>query len=374
MFPDVGKLYADFFGASSNVQLFQAPGRVNLIGEHTDYNNGFVLPTPISRYIWLAGKPRQDNLVRVYADDFNKVSEFNLKMIKYSKREKWSNYVRGVASKLQETGFKIRGANMVLKGNVPLGAGLSSSAALETVTLRAFKAFNRLKIDPIQMAYIGKAAENDFVGVQCGIMDQFVSGLGIHGEALFIDCETNEYESHRLFPSYHVVIVNTMKTRKLYDSAYNERRSQCQEAVRLLKKRLSKINSLRDVSTEDLREHWGVLPPLIQKRARHVITENERVLESVQLLKVNDAESFGGLMYDSHDSLRHDYEVSCRELDVLVGATEGLRGVVGARMTGAGFGGCTVNLVEMDHIDNFIEIVSEKYLRGTGKKAEFYLA
>ena len=322
----------------------------------------------------MAGESRRDNLVRVYADDFNKVSEFNLKMIKYSKREKWSNYVRGVASKLQESGFKICGANMVLKGNVPLGAGLSSSAALETVTLRAFKAFNKLKIDPIQMAYIGKAAENDFVGVQCGIMDQFVSGLGIHGEALFIDCETNEYESYRLFPGYPVVIVNTMKTRKLYDSAYNERRSQCQEAVRLLKKRLSGINSLRDVSTEDLREHWGVLPPLIQKRARHVITENERVLESVQLLKVNDAESFGGLMYDSHDSLRYDYEVSCRELDVLVGATEGLRGVVGARMTGAGFGGCTVNLVEMDYIDNFIEIVSEKYLRGTGKKAEFYLA
>lgn len=367
-------IYADFFGDSLDVQVFKAPGRVNLIGEHTDYNDGFVLPTPISRHIWLAGEPRKDNLVLVYADDFNEDSEFNLKKIQYSKRERWSNYVRGVASKLQETGYKLRGANMVLKGDVPLGAGLSSSAALETATLRAFKAFNGLVIDPIQMAYIGKAAENDFVGVQCGIMDQFVCGLGNHGEALFIDCKTNEYKSHPIFPGYHVVIVNTMKTRELTNSAYNERQSQCLEAVRLLKKRIPEIDSLRDVSTEDLKEHWGLLPPIIQKRAQHVVTENERVLESVELLKADDAETFGDLMYDSHDSLRHDYEVSCRELDVLVGATEDLRGVAGARMTGAGFGGCTVNLVETEYIDDFNEIISEKYFRGTGKKAEFYLA
>jgi galactokinase len=276
-------------------------------------------------------------------------------------------------NELQSKGYNINGANITIKGNVPLEAGLSSSAALEMAIIRALNEINGLDIRPIEMAYIGKAAENNFVGVQSGIMDQFVSSLGHYGEALFIDCRSNEYETIPLDPNYKIVIVNTMKSRELANSAYNDRRIECKKAVQLFQEKIPSIKALRDVTSEHLIRYWDILPKLIQRRSRHVISENHRVLESVKFLKKGEMDKFGDLMYDSHDSLRTDYEVSCRELDVLVDLTLGMRGVIGARMTGAGFGGCTVNLIETDSVDEFTKSIYSNYLKRTGKKPEIYL-
>jgi galactokinase len=366
------KAFIETFGVKPSY-VCMAPGRVNLIGEHTDYNDGFVLPTPINRYIWVAVAPRSDDLIKIYAADFDETSQFRLDNILFDSNYPWSNYVRGVANELQRLGYDIYGANISIKGNVPLEAGLSSSAALEMAIIRAFNEIYELDIRPMEMAYIGKAAENDFVGVQSGIMDQFVSGLGHYGEALFIDCRSNEYERIPLDPNYKIVIVNTMKSRELANSAYNERRIECQKAVQLFQEKIPSIKALRDVTSEQLIRYWGFLPKPIRCRSRHVISENQRVLESVEYLKKGEMDNFGDLMYDSHDSLRYDYEVSCRELDVLVELTLEMRGVIGARMTGAGFGGCTVNLIEVDSVDEFTKSIYSNYLRRTGKRPEIYL-
>jgi galactokinase len=263
---------------------------------------------------------------------------------------------------------------MTIRGNVPIGAGLSSSAALLMACLRALQSMNGVAMDPVEAAYLARRAENRFVGVQCGVMDQFVAALGEHGKALFIDCRTNEHRHVELPRDHRVVIVNTMKSRDLASSAYNERRAQCMEAVQVIGRHEAGVTALRDVTPEMLVKHWGELPPVIQRRARHVVTENQRVLESLELLKRGDVEGFGGLMYDSHESLRFDYEVSCRELDVLVDFTLDTRGVAGARMTGAGFGGCTVNLVEDGYVERFTRSISERYFKATAKRAEVYLA
>jgi galactokinase len=351
-----------------------APGRVNLIGEHTDYNDGFVLPTPIDRHVWAASSPRDGVRVAVRAPDLGDQMEFSLDSITRNHDHPWGNYVMGVAQALQEEGHTLRGACMTIRGNVPIGAGLSSSAALLMACLRAFQSMNGIAMDPVEAAYLARRAENRFVGVQCGVMDQFVAALGEHGKALFIDCRTNEHRHVELPRDHRVVIVNTMKSRDLASSAYNERRAQCMEAVQVIGRHEAGVTALRDVTPEMLVKHWGELPPVIQRRARHVVTENQRVLESLELLKRGDVEGFGGLMYDSHESLRFDYEVSCRELDVLVDFTLDTRGVAGARMTGAGFGGCTVNLVEDGYVERFTRSISERYFKATAKRAEVYLA
>lgn len=366
------KSFIEIFGEKP-ADVYKAPGRVNLIGEHTDYNEGFVFPTPINRCIWVAIAPRSDDLINLYAANFNESSQFRLGNILFDSNYNWSNYVRGVANELQCEGYDVGGANIIIQGNVPLDAGLSSSAALEMAIIRAFNDINMLDIKPIEMAYIGKAAENNFVGVQSGIMDQFVCGLGSHGEALFIDCRNNNYESIPLDPNYKIVIVNTMKNRKLADSDYNVRRIECQKAVQLFNEIIPDIKALRDVTSEQLLRYWGDLPNLIRRRSRHVISENQRVLEAVKFLKKGNMDKFGDLIYDSHESLRYDYEVSCRELDVLVELTVEMSEVLGARMTGAGFGGCTVNLIEIDFIDEFKTSIYSNYLKRTGKKPEIYL-
>ncbi|MCW4049914.1 MAG: galactokinase [Candidatus Bathyarchaeota archaeon] len=370
----IQEVFKEVYGYESGVTVYSAPGRVNLIGEHTDYNDGYVLPTPIDRYIWVAAAPRKDCSVRMYAADFQENMKFTLDAIKYNTKHRWANYVQGVAKILMEEGHSLRGMDLVITGDVPLGAGLSSSAALEMAALRAFQDLNKLSIDPVDAAYIGKRAENEFVGVQCGVMDQFVSSLGEHGKAILIDCRTNDNRLIELDPAYCVVIVNTMKVRELEDSAYNERRAQCEEAVTILQNHCPEVKALRDFSTEQLLNHWEELPEVIKRRARHVVTENQRVLDAVKCLEAGDMEMFGELMYDSHESLRHDYEVSCRHLDVLVDATLGMDYVAGARMTGAGFGGCTVNLVENDKVEKFISEIKERYFNGTAKRAEVYLA
>jgi galactokinase len=365
-------LFTEVYGGEPTV--YRAPGRVNLIGEHTDYNDGYVLPTPIDRHVYVAAKPRTDDRFRVYAADFRQSKEFTVGGTKLDPDRPWSNYVQGVVEVLREEGHSLKGADMAVTGDVPLGAGLSSSAALLMATIRAFQDMNGLELDPVEAAYLGRRAENEFVGVQCGIMDHFVACLGEHGRALFIDCRTNEHRLIDMQPTHRVVIVNTMMRRELAGSAYNERRAECMQAVNIISKNDPDVKALRDVSPEKLVEHWDALPTVIQRRVRHVVTENQRVLDAVECLEAGDAEGFGDLMYDSHESLRYDYEVSCMELDALVDATMDMDEVVGARMTGAGFGGCTVNLVEAGYVGEFTKKIKERYLRATAKQAEVYLA
>jgi galactokinase len=266
------------------------------------------------------------------------------------------------------------GLDLCITGDIPIGAGLSSSAALETAAVRCLDHLYNLDLDPVEVAYVGKECENNFVGVQSGIMDQFVSSLGEYGKALFIDCRTNEYSLHRLRSDVRIAIVNTMMNRELATSEYNIRHSQCIKAVNQIKTKHPEVAALRDVSEKMLRSIWNELPELLARRARHVVTENKRVLDALEYLDRGDMDSFGELMYDSHDSLRYDYEVSSKHLDILVDSTMDLEGVMGARMTGAGFGGCSVNLVEADYIDDFCETISERYFRRTAKKCEIYLA
>jgi len=365
--------HVEIFGSEPD-GVFQAPGRVNLIGEHTDYNDGFVLPTPINRYLQVSVRKRPDKILNLYAIDFDEQAHHRLDKLSYDGEHLWANYVLGVADVLQKQEYKLGGLDMCIMGDVPIGAGLSSSAALETAVVRGFNALFSLDLDPVEAAYVGKACENDFVGVQSGIMDQFVSNLGEYGKALFIDCRSNEHSLHSLSEDTSIVVVNSMMDRSLTGSEYNIRHSQCVEAVELIKKTYPEINALRDVTEEILLEQWDNLPRLLARRARHVVTENNRVLESIKLLDKGDMVGFGELIYDSHDSLRHDYEVSSKHLDLLVDYTMDLDGVLGARLTGAGFGGCTVNLVETDYVKEFTETITERYFNRAAKRCEIYLA
>ena len=364
--------HVNAFGKVSGV--FKAPGRVNLIGEHTDYNDGYVLPTPINKHIWVAITPSTDEIIRLQALDFNQDSEYTLSSIKYDENHLWANYVLGVVHSLNKRGYVIKGFDMSIRGDIPLGAGLSSSAALETAVVRALNETFNLDIDPIEMAYIGKQCENEFVGVQSGIMDQFVSNIGQYGKALFIDCRTNKYSLHSLTPGYKVVILNTMISRELASSKYNVRRAQCQEAVRIITEDYPEVKALRDLDKETLKSSWSKLPEIVARRARHVVTENQRVLDSLNLLSRGDMLGFGRLMYESHKSLRYDYEVTCEHLDILIESTMDIDECLGARMTGAGFGGCTVNLVEEGFVEKFIKKVSNRYRSLTQVNCEAYLA
>ncbi len=362
-----------FGGGTREVRVTRAPGRVNLIGEHTDYNEGYVLPVPIDRHVWVATGRREDRTVNLWADDLSEQAEFQIDRTEYDVEHRWANYVIGVADVLLRKGYVLGGADMVIKGDVPLGAGLSSSAAIEMAAARAFAGLFGLMINPIEMANVGKSAENEFVGVQCGIMDQFVSALGRPDHALLIDCRTNEYDHIPLEPGFKVVVVNTMVKRELASSAYNERRAQCEEGVRLLRKSLPHVRALRDVSIEDFEKHQHGLPDVVRKRCRHVISENSRVLEAVEALRAKRLDRFGELMYESHESLKDDYEVSCPELDALVETARGIPGTVGARMTGAGFGGCTVNMVRKEDTQGFTRTIRDRYRDVTGLEAEVYL-
>ena len=371
---EIRAIHNRFYGSEPHeVAVSSAPGRVNLIGEHTDYNDGYVLPVPLRSRIFAAGRPNGTGMIRLYAADYSESASQDLEEIEFDSEHLWANYPLGVAHTMLKRGLALTGVDLVIKGDVPREAGLSSSAAVEMATARLFRGLFELEINPIELAYIGKETENDFVGVQSGIMDQFVASLGRTGEALFIDCRTNDYEHITLPPGHAVVVTNTMVKRELASSAYNERRSQCEEGVRIMKEELPEINALRDVFPSDLNEYREKLPEIIYRRCRHVVTENARVLESVQALRGGDVEKIGGLMYASHESLRDDYEVTSPELDTLVDAARGVEGVAGARMTGAGFGGCTVNLVRRERVEDFTEAIIDAYMNVTGIKPEVYL-
>ncbi|HHV61203.1 MAG TPA: galactokinase [Firmicutes bacterium] len=365
----VRAVFSRIYGNADGVRIARAPGRVNLIGEHTDYNDGYVLPVAIDRQVIVAAQPRPDRVVKLYSVEYDIQVEFNLDQIQYDVEHRWTNYFRGVLKMLEDRGIRLKGMNALVTGDVPQGAGLSSSAAFEVASCYAAQLVSDFPMDPVEMALLCQQAENDFVGVSCGIMDQFASRMARQGHALFLDCRTRAYEQVPL-PSrgMRIVICDSGVRRGLVDSEYNNRRRECEAGVAYFRSVLPDIIALRDVPVEEFEEYGGELPPVVRKRCAHVIYENTRVQRSVEVLKAGDIAAFGRLMYESHESLRDLYEVSCPELDALVDIARGLRGVLGARMTGAGFGGCTVNLVEEDAVDGFCAAMPEAYARAAGEE------
>ncbi|MFH1084180.1 MAG: galactokinase [Chloroflexota bacterium] len=345
-----------------------APGRVNLIGEHTDYNDGFVLPAAIDRRIVIAARPRADRNVRLHALDLGRRARFSLDHLEHDPHERWSDYQRGVVWALQGEGYTLRGFDGVITGDVPVASGLSSSAAIEVATAYTFQMLGDLPLDGVRRALLCQRAENEFVGMRCGIMDQYISSLGQRDHALLIDCRSLAYEPVPIPPGVSLIICDTNKRRGLVDSEYNTRRQECETGARLLG-----VPALRDVSPQEFAERQATLGAITRQRCKHVITENQRTLDGVAALKAGDVARFGALMNASHISLRDDYQVSCAELDAMVAAAWAQPGVYGARMTGAGFGGCTVNLVAEEAAEAFRLKVAEAYTRATGLRPEIYV-
>lgn len=367
--------FADVFGRACRV--FTAPGRVNLIGEHTDYNDGYVLPIALSQKTFVAAAPREDGLIRCWSRQYSRLPEpieFKIDAASRAGEADWAKHIRGIATCLVRDQFKLQGADLLIDSDVPIGAGLSSSAAIEVAAGFALLKLSDQPIDLVDLALAAQRAEQEFAGTNCGIMDQYMACLGVAGHALLIDCRSLEYRAVPLATEEaSVVICNTMVQHELASGEYNVRRSECEEGVRRLSAHLPGIVALRDVELEDYDHFAGSLPPVIQRRCNHVITEIARTVEAVEALERHDLETFGRLMYASHDSLRNDYEVSCPELDLMVEIAAGCEGVYGARMTGGGFGGSTVNLVANQSLPAFQATVSERYLERTGIRPELYV-
>lgn len=369
----IKEVYSKIFGSSMEA-IVKGPGRVDLMGSHTDYNDGFVLPVAVNVDVLAGGSLRQDRKIAVYSANFEQLVEFDLDSIEFDNINTWSNYVRGVIHFLQESGVTLRGANMVIHGNVPIGSGLSSSAAIEMATGFLMQTLNGFEMSGPELALIGQKAENKFVGVNTGIMDQFISRLGKKDSALFLDCRTLEYEYVPLDTSkVKIVVCDTMKRRGLVDSEYDLRRSQCEEGARLFARWYPEVKALRDVNSEMYEAHKSDLPEVVSKRVAHVVGENERVLQSRQVLQTADFVEFGKLMNASHDSARDLYEVSCPELEAMVEVTRAAPGSLTGRMAGAGFGGCTVSLVKDDYVEQFIEVVAVEYHKKTQLSPSLYV-
>lgn len=361
------------YGNQNDLWFLRAPGRVNLIGEHTDYNGGFVFPAAINLQIFGVAAPRRDNQVRVFSVDLQEQLSFPLDHFQKGEPA-WGNYIKGVATELQKLAPLDRGADVAYISSLPLNSGLSSSAAFEVINALLLTAFNDVKMAPKEMALLCQRAENDYVGVNCGMMDQFAVALCRKDAALFIDTQTLDYQSIPLnLGKYRIVIANSNKPRTLADSAYNQRRAECEQAVSILSRYKPGIQSLRDADIKLLESLEGEMEPFIFKRARHVIEENERVVASIEALKHSDLVQMGRHMDASHRSLRDLYQVSCRELDVLVEEARKVEGVMGSRMTGAGFGGCTVTIIHQEQTEAFIDQVGGAYSRKTGRTADFYI-
>lgn len=368
--------FRSFFPDNGNdVQVYFSPGRVNLIGEHTDYNGGYVFPCALSFGTYLAMAPNGTDMVRFATGNFETRHEQKVNALDKKIDQLWINYPMGVMHEYIARGFSIPGIDLYFYGNVPNGAGLSSSASIEVVTATALNDYLKAGIDPVDIALLCQHAENHFVGVNCGIMDQFASAMGKKDHAIYLDCNTLKYQLVPLFlQGYKLVITNTNKRRGLADSKYNERRKECDMAVAEIS-RIKPIKYLCELTVEQFNNLQNAISDeTVRKRARHAISENERTGKAVQLLKDGDLLKFGELMNASHDSLRYDYEVTGRELDTLVEEARKIPGVIGSRMTGAGFGGCTVSLVKEESIEEFIEKVGYRYHQTTGLKADFYVA
>jgi galactokinase len=370
--PSIEQTFQKIFGSLPEV-VVRAPGRVNLIGEHTDYNEGFVLPAAIDRAITYAGRRRADRRVRLYSADFNASTEFDLDDIQKDSGKSWSNFLRGVSKFLEADGHRLTGADMAFGGDVPREAGLSSSAAVEVGAAALWSKLLGLGLDPVYLIKLARRAENEFVGVPCGIMDQFISALGRRDHALFLDCGDLTYRHVPLRADVKVVVCNSGVKRALAQSEYEVRLKQCREAVVKIAATGRAVKSLRDVHLSDLEAVRGAMDGLLWRRAHHVVSENQRTLEAVKVLQAGNLERFGELMNQSHESLRDDYEVSSKELDQLVELARRQPGVLGARMTGAGFGGCTVNLVRADAAEGFAQAVAKGYEGALGLRAEIYV-
>jgi len=368
--------FVSLYGSSSGKPaVYFAPGRVNLIGEHTDYNGGYVFPCALNFGTYLVIRKNGEDVVRFASTNFDFKAEIPVDKIGAKVDDEWVNYPLGVMNELTDQGMDLQGTDMLFSGDIPNGAGLSSSASIEMVTAYALNEITGVALSRLDLVKISQRAENEFVGMNCGIMDQFAVGMGRENHAVFLNCDTLEYDLVPLtLKEYRLVITNTNKQRKLTDSKYNERRAECEKAVAYLSRKHS-IRNLGDVSLAEF-EQWQDLIPdeTIRRRAYHVISEDARVLEAVHALKKGDLERFGELMYESHASLRDNYEVTGTELDTLVEEASRIPGVIGSRMTGAGFGGCTVSLVEKEKTDLFIEKLDQAYTARTGLKADFYVA
>ncbi len=369
----IDRVFVKTFGPKEGRIIVQSPGRVNLIGEHTDYNEGFVLPAAIDRAIVFAVAPRADERCHFYAADLNDELICDLSSIQKSSKG-WPNYLLGVIDQVKKAGHAMRGCDVVFGGDIPIGAGLSSSAALECGFAFALDELFDLAIDPLELVKLSQRAENQFVGVQCGIMDQFVNIFGRNKKALKIDCRTLEFE-YLPFErdDLEIVLCETEVRRTLASSEYNVRRQQCEAGVNFLRRHNPNVKSLRDVSLDLLRDHGREMDPIIYKRCDYVVRENARVLQACDDLRRDDFRSFGQRMYESHEGLRDDYEVSSPELDFLVDVASAARGVLGARMMGAGFGGCTINVVEEPRASEFVEVVRRRYHEHTGKTIKVYV-
>jgi galactokinase len=354
------------FGSSPPI-VVRAPGRVNLIGEHTDYNDGFVLPMAIDRAAWIALRPRADKRVVVYSLDKGQSLEFAIETMQNNGLG-WGEYLKGVAWALQEAGYDLRGWQGVVAGDVPIGAGLSSSAALELATARAFATVSDFPWDAPAMARLCQKAENEWVGMNCGIMDQMISAAGVAGHALLIDCRSLETQLVPLPPDTVVVVLDTTTRRGLVDSAYNERRAQCEAAARFFN-----VPALREVSVEQFEAKADALDEMTRRRARHVVTENARTLQAAEAMRQGDAVNLGNLMNASHTSLRDDFEVSNNELNAMVECAQKQDACYGARMTGAGFGGCAVALVHTEAAEAFVGTMSNCYQAATGLNPSLYI-
>lgn len=354
-------------------RFFRAPGRVNLIGEHTDYNEGFVLPIALNYAVTVAASRRDDEKIKVFSVGYDELEEFDFSEKALRKSGEWINYVEGVARVLRDKGYQIGGANLLIDSDVPVGAGLSSSAAIEIGVGMALLCLNEHEVDRLQLALAGQIAEHEYVGTKSGIMDQFVAAFGRDKCALLIDCRALESKAIPLKTGdAEIVVCNSGVKHSLSSSEYNTRRAECEEGVKILQKYLPEISALRDVTLNDFEKLKSNLPETIERRCRHVITENARTLEAAAAFENGNIELAGKLMSESHASLRDDYEVSCAELDMLVSLAEKFNGVYGTRMTGGGFGGCTINLVSREKKEEFVAYISKEYEKQTKRCAEIF--
>ncbi len=371
---DTSVLYNKFkeiFGTAP--LIVRSPGRVNIIGEHTDYNEGFVLPAAIDKAAYVAVHKRADDKIRLYANEFNEHFETTLSEIKPG--EEWPNYILGVVDQLIKRGYKLSGFDLLVDGNVPFGAGLSSSAAVECATAFALNEIFGLELSRTDITGIAQKAEHTFAGVMCGIMDQFASVYGKKDHVIKLDCRSLEYEYVPLkLEGYKIVLLNTNVKHSLSSSEYNTRRAQCEQGVAWVKEHYPQVNSLRDISMEMLNEHVAPKDELIYKRCKYVVEEIGRLLHGCEDLKAGRVEALGKKMFETHDGLSKEYEVSCKELDFLVDAVRDNPNVLGARMMGGGFGGCTINLVKEEAIDSLVAVISKSYKENMQLELTAYIA
>ncbi|HEY2867822.1 MAG TPA: galactokinase [Pyrinomonadaceae bacterium] len=371
---DLDRLIEEFrnrFGAPP--RLFRAPGRVNLIGEHTDYNDGFVMPFAIDRDTVVAGRRRDDRKIAAVAADLNENATVDLDATPQKKRKSWVDYVEGTARCVEEKFGKISGADILISSDVPIGSGLSSSAALETSIGFALLRLSGIEIDREQLAFAAQRAEHEYAGIRSGIMDQFASSFCTRGNAMLLDCRSLERDQIPFeTPEVATVVCDTNVKHSLASSEYNKRREECEEGVRILSRHIPAIKALRDLTIDQLEQFKSDMPEIVYRRCRHVITENDRTLAAAEFFKRHEIADAGRLMFESHRSLRDDYEVSSVELDELVEIAKGVDGVYGARMTGGGFGGCTVNLIRRQAVEKFENEIREKYQAKFGKEPEIY--